>query len=150
VYPTRVPECSCVPSTVLSKASCRPEARGEREWCVQIAAAYLASGPAPIGSLQSRTGYRLRTIRVWEANALSQGGQQEHMHAVILPDQLIARGKFATVQLQLSFLDADGSRSSLALCRNTCRTGPTTEPKRRKRKEEKGAHICIYIVIFTT
>jgi hypothetical protein len=37
-----------------------------------------------------------------------------------------------------------------ALCRNTCRTVPPTEPKRRKRKEEKGAHVCIYIVIFTT
>ena len=40
--------------------------------------------------------------------------------------------------------------SRRTLCTNTCRTGPTTEPKRRKRKEEKRAHICIYIVIFTT
>ena len=27
------------------------------------------------------------------------------------------------------------------LCRNTCRTVPTPEPKCRKRKEEKGAHV---------
>ena len=34
-----------------------------------------------------------------------------------------------------------GTRRSFALCRNTCRTVPTPEPKCRKRKEEKGAHV---------
>ena len=37
--------------------------------------------------------------------------------------------------------DTHYTRETHALCRNTCRTVPTPEPKCRKRKEEKGAHV---------
>ena len=60
-------------------------------------------------------------------------GVQETVHKVIVVHVDLLRG----------LLDAIVSAT---LCRNKCRTGPTTEPKRRKRKEEKGAHVCTKLI----
>ena len=52
------------------------------------------------------------------------------------------RGRFLE-----DWCEAHAAARDVTLCRNTCRTVPPTEPKRRKRKEEKGAHVCTQMYI---